>query len=48
MTLREPLGVIGGIIPWNYPLLAGGVEDRAAIAAGNTSLQSRPSRPASR
>ncbi|MGH1559434.1 aldehyde dehydrogenase family protein [Caulobacter segnis] len=26
---REPLGVVGQIIPWNFPLLIGGVEDRA-------------------
>jgi acyl-CoA reductase-like NAD-dependent aldehyde dehydrogenase len=35
MTLREPLGVIGGIIPWNYPLLQAIWKIAPAIAAGN-------------
>jgi acyl-CoA reductase-like NAD-dependent aldehyde dehydrogenase len=36
MTLREPLGVVGGIIPWNYPLLQAVWKIAPAIAAGNT------------
>ncbi|RWI57112.1 MAG: aldehyde dehydrogenase family protein [Mesorhizobium sp.] len=36
MTLREPLGVIGGIIPWNFPLLQAIWKIAPAIAAGNT------------
>ena len=36
MTLREPLGVIGGIIPWNYPLLQAIWKIAPAICAGNT------------
>lgn len=36
MTLREPLGVIGGIIPWNYPLLQAIWKIAPTIAAGNT------------
>src|SRR5262249_3104870 len=36
ITLREPLGVIGGIIPWNYPLLQAVWKIVPAIAAGNT------------
>lgn len=36
MTLREPLGVIGGIIPWNYPLLQAIWKIAPAIAVGNT------------
>ncbi len=36
MTLREPLGVIGGIIPWNYPLLQAVWKIAPAIAVGNT------------
>jgi gamma-glutamyl-gamma-aminobutyraldehyde dehydrogenase len=28
-VLREPLGVVGAITPWNYPLLMATVEDRA-------------------
>ncbi|MGO9400445.1 MAG: aldehyde dehydrogenase family protein [Xanthobacteraceae bacterium] len=36
MTFREPLGVVGGIIPWNYPLLQAIWKIAPAIAAGNT------------
>ncbi|WP_221585472.1 aldehyde dehydrogenase [Microbacterium sp. G2-8] len=35
-TLREPYGVVGGIIPWNAPGPMFAVEVGAAIAAGNT------------
>ncbi len=35
-TLREPLGVIGAIIPWNYPLLLTSWKLCPALAAGNT------------
>ena len=35
-SLREPLGVIGGIIPWNGPFLAASWKIAPAIAFGNT------------
>ena len=33
---REPIGVIGGIIPWNSPVLLGALKITMAITAGNT------------
>jgi aldehyde dehydrogenase (NAD+) len=36
MTVREPHGVTGHIIPWNYPLQIFGRSVAAALAAGNT------------
>jgi aldehyde dehydrogenase (NAD+)/phenylacetaldehyde dehydrogenase len=35
-TLREPLGVIGAIIPWNFPLLMAARKIAPALAVGNT------------
>src|SRR6185503_4860196 len=35
-TLREPLGVVGAIIPWNFPMIMVGWECAPALAAGNT------------
>lgn len=35
-VLREPLGVCGQIIPWNYPLLMAAWKLAPALAAGNT------------
>ena len=35
-TLREPLGVIGQIIPWNFPILLAAWKVAPALAAGNT------------
>lgn len=37
-TIREPLGVVVGIIPWNAPLFTLSVKAAYAIAAGNTSI----------
>jgi gamma-glutamyl-gamma-aminobutyraldehyde dehydrogenase len=34
--LREPLGVVGCIVPWNYPLLMAAWKIAPALAAGNT------------
>lgn len=34
-TLREPHGVTGHIIPWNYPMQIGGRTAIASLAAGN-------------
>ncbi len=36
MVLREPLGVVGAISPWNYPLLMATWKIAPALAAGNT------------
>ncbi|MCB1971911.1 MAG: aldehyde dehydrogenase family protein [Geminicoccaceae bacterium] len=36
MTVREPHGVVGSIIPWNYPIQILGRVLGAAIAMGNT------------
>lgn len=35
-TKREPVGVVGAIIPWNFPLLMCGYKLGPALAAGNT------------
>ncbi len=35
-TRREPLGVVGAIIPWNAPVMLGALKIAAAICAGNT------------
>ncbi len=35
-TRREPLGVVGAIIPWNAPVLLGALKIAAALCAGNT------------
>ncbi|MGV9383797.1 aldehyde dehydrogenase family protein [Nonomuraea sp. NPDC003707] len=35
-TLREPIGVIGQIIPWNFPLLMAAWKLAPALATGNT------------
>jgi aldehyde dehydrogenase (NAD+) len=35
-TLREPLGVVGAIIPWNFPLLMAVWKVAPALACGNT------------
>ncbi len=35
-TLREPVGVVGGIIPWNAPLLLMALKVAPALVAGNS------------
>jgi phenylacetaldehyde dehydrogenase len=35
-TLREPVGVVGQIIPWNFPLLMAAWKIGPALATGNT------------
>jgi aldehyde dehydrogenase (NAD+) len=37
-TVREPIGVVGHIIPWNYPLQIGARSIAIAIATGNTTV----------
>jgi len=38
MTLREPIGVAGLIVPWNYPLLLAAWKLGPALAAGCTAV----------
>ena len=35
-TLREPVGVVGAILPWNFPMIMVGWKAAPALAAGNT------------
>jgi len=35
-TLRQPLGVVAAIIPWNFPFLIAARKISSALAAGNT------------
>ena len=37
-TLREPIGVVGLIVPWNFPLLMASWKLGPALAAGNTAI----------
>ena len=38
MTLREPIGVVGLIVPWNFPILMASWKVGPALAAGNTAI----------
>src|SRR5499425_1593920 len=35
-TLREPVGVVAAIVPWNFPLLLASWKVAPALATGNT------------
>ncbi|WBU63569.1 aldehyde dehydrogenase family protein [Paracoccus aerodenitrificans] len=43
---REPVGVVGAIVPWNFPLMIGAWKIAPALAAGN-SVVLKPSEAAS-
>ena len=36
IVVNEPVGVVGQVIPWNFPLLMGAWKIAPALAAGNT------------
>ncbi|MBM2809764.1 MAG: NAD-dependent succinate-semialdehyde dehydrogenase [Chloroflexi bacterium] len=36
MVIRQPIGVCGGIVPWNFPLTLMGTKVGPALAAGNS------------
>src|SRR5438034_6439279 len=38
MIRREPLGIVGGIAPWNYPLMMAVWKMGPALAAGNVQI----------
>ena len=38
LTLREPIGVVGLIVPWNFPILMASWKLGPALAAGNTCI----------
>lgn len=46
IVLSEPIGVVGQIIPWNFPLLMGAWKIAPALAAGNC-IVIKPSRETS-
>ena len=35
-TRREPIGVVGAIVPWNAPVVLGTLKIAMSVAAGNT------------
>jgi lactaldehyde dehydrogenase len=43
MTIRQPLGVVAAIIPFNYPVELWGHKAAAALAAGNAVISKPPS-----
>lgn len=46
LILREPVGVVGGVLPWNFPMMMLGWKVGPALAAGN-SLVIKPAEQAS-
>jgi acyl-CoA reductase-like NAD-dependent aldehyde dehydrogenase len=38
LTLKEPIGVVGLIVPWNFPLMMASWKVGPALAAGNTAV----------
>lgn len=45
-TLREPLGIVAGITPWNFPLMMAARKIAPALAAGNCVIL-KPANPTS-
>jgi gamma-glutamyl-gamma-aminobutyraldehyde dehydrogenase len=43
LIVREPIGVVGAVVPWNYPLLMATWKVAPALAAGNSVIL-KPSR----
>jgi lactaldehyde dehydrogenase len=43
MTIRQPLGVVAAIVPFNYPVELWGHKAAAALAAGNALISKPPS-----
>ena len=41
-TLREPVGVVGAITPWNFPLVIAAWKLAPALACGNTVIHKPP------
>ncbi|MGY4691457.1 aldehyde dehydrogenase family protein [Salibacterium sp. K-3] len=41
-TLKEPLGVIGAVVPWNFPIMLAMWKIAPALAAGNTVVVKPP------
>src|SRR5439155_4025538 len=41
-VLREPIGVVGQIVPWNFPLMFTSWKMAPALAAGNTVVYKPP------
>src|SRR3989304_1172537 len=37
-TLREPIGVVGLIVPWNFPLMIASWKVAPALATGNAAI----------
>src|SRR4029078_3068256 len=38
LTLREPIGVVGLIVPWNFPMLLASWKVAPSLSAGNTAI----------
>jgi len=36
MIVREPIGVVGAVLPWNYPLMVAALKLGPSLASGNT------------
>ena len=45
MIRREPIGVVGGIAPWNYPLMMAVWKFAPGARGGQLRSSSPPSRP---
>ena len=43
---REPMGVIGAVVPWNYPMIMAAWKLGPALATGNSVVNRPASRPA--
>ena len=45
-TRREPIGIVGAIIPWNAPVMLGALKIAPALCAGNALVMKAPRRAA--